>query len=80
MAHFSTGTEGQMYEEKFCHRCVYWVGDVLNIGSEMGCPVWELHFLHNGDRAWQPILDTLIPMERGHPGTCSTFRDRRAEA
>jgi len=63
MAYFSNGTEGMMYQEKYCHNCQYWNdADYERLGYEVGCPIWLLHEIHVGDKAWQPTLDTLIPM------------------
>jgi len=77
MAHFSNGTEGQMYQEKYCYRCAYWNDDA-------GCPVWFLHELHVGEPRWRRTLDQLIPMvpktfngvEMTFPGECYTFLKR----
>lgn len=74
MGYFSNGTEGLVYQEQYCYRCVYWDDDV-------GCPIWFLHELHVGEPEWQPTLDRLIPMvETRHKfkasGQCSTFFDR----
>jgi len=49
MAYFSNGTEGDMYQERWCHRCAHW-------SDEAGCPVWFLHELHVGEREWRPAL------------------------
>jgi hypothetical protein len=56
MGHFSNGTEGEMYQEHYCFRCVHW-------NDDHGCPVWFLHELHVGEKDWRPTLDKLIPME-----------------
>jgi hypothetical protein len=55
VGYFSNGTEGLMYQEKYCFRCSYW-------NDEAGCPIWLLHELHVGEKKWQPTLDRLIPM------------------
>ena len=85
MAYFSNGTEGLMYQEKYCERCKYWVRDIDKIGSDLGCPVWQLHELYNGETEWQPTLNRLIPMEPRvingirhiFAGECTTFWPRK---
>lgn len=72
MGHFSNGTDGEMYQEKYCFRCVHW-------SDEFGCPVWFVHELHVGEADWKPTLDKLIPMEGLFSGKCYTFRDRAAD-
>ena len=68
MGHFSNGTEGEMYQERYCYQCVHWTDDA-------GCPVWFVHELHVGDKEWTAALDLLIPRdERGFNGKCYTFR------
>ena len=87
MAYFSNGTEGMMYQERYCEHCTYWVGDVDRIGSDLGCPIWQLHELHNRDKEWRATLDRLIPMEpkmvngiqHTFAGQCSTFWPRDPE-
>jgi hypothetical protein len=58
MAYFSNGTEGEMYEAKWCARCVHY-------GLECGCPVWGVHFFCNSEQfkneSVRMILDSLIP-------------------
>lgn len=84
MAYFSNGTEGMMYQERYCYNCKYWVGDIDNIGSDLGCPIWMLHELHVGEKAWRPTLDALIPMvpkvingiTHSFAGQCVTFWKR----
>lgn len=56
MAYFSNGTEGMMFQERQCFQCQHW-------NEYSGCPIWLLHELHVGDKAWQAALDQMIPME-----------------
>lgn len=67
MGQFSNGTEGMMYEDHFCARCVH----------EDGCPVWGAHLLHNSEQYDNPqvksILDMLIPRQDGHNMECAMF-------
>ena len=39
MGSFSNGTEGEIYQEEYCYKCIH----------EDGCPIWDLHFLWVGD-------------------------------
>ena len=56
MGYFSSGTEGAMYEERYCCDCEHFKEDEM-------CPVWAAHMLHNyeQDGAVKEILDLLIP-------------------
>lgn len=58
MAYFSNGTEGEVYRERFCDRCLYDERDG-------GCPIWFAHLAYCHDEHGKPggaILDLLIPM------------------
>ena len=59
MGYFSNGTEGDMYEEEYCHRCVH-------NHPEHGCPCWEAHKWWNYDECNKPesILHKMIPFEK----------------
>ena len=86
MAYFSNGTEGMMYEEEYCSRCVH---------SQDSCSVMVLHNLYNYDacnpktdvqRALHDVLETLIPsVDSGTdppykvPGECSMFHEAGME-
>ncbi len=72
MAYFSNGSEGDYYEERYCHRCVHW--------ADGNCPVLILHAAWNydavgktadSDKAW--ALNTLWPREEVHNGPCAMF-------
>lgn len=62
MGYFSNGTEGQMYEEEYCDKCVHY----------QGCPVWTAHLIYNYSDVNAPhqespsraILDMLIPRSK----------------
>lgn len=58
MAYFSNGTEGDMYLEKYCYRCIHWTAD--------SCPVWFLHQLHNyrDCNNAESMLHVLIPRSK----------------
>lgn len=80
MAYFSNGTEGMMFQERQCFACRHW-------NDETGCPIWLLHELHVGDKAWQPALDLMIPMEpkvfngitHTFAGECATYWTREGD-
>lgn len=61
MGYFSNGTEGLMYEEAFCTRCIHY-GDP----ESPGCPIWFAHLLYayeetGTDSNAEAMLDLLIP-------------------
>lgn len=75
MAYFSNGTEGAMYEEEYCSRCVHQ-------GPEdgPGCTVWLAHMLHNYEECNKKdsILHLLIPRRKdGFADKCSMFHEDR---
>jgi hypothetical protein len=60
VGYFSNGTEGAIFEEQFCRRCIHY-GPV----EGPGCPVWLAHLLFayeecNSDSNAKTILDLLI--------------------
>ena len=74
MADFSNGTEGMMYEEQYCDKCVH-QGD-----ENSGCMVWLAHLCHaydlcNSKTPGKEILDMLIPMNKDglFADKCSMF-------
>lgn len=56
MGHFSNGTEGDMYQEKYCERCIH--------NAASGCPVWTMHLIHNDNKAMAPTLNSFIPLNK----------------
>lgn len=77
MAYFSNGTEGMVYEERYCNRCVHQGGP-----NGPGCHVWVCHLLYayeecNNKSNAKAMLDTLIPMdeETGFAGQCTMFHE-----
>lgn len=87
MAYFSNGTEGQLYEEKWCSRCVHRNG----LDGRTGCPVMLAHILYayeecNSKSNAKSMLDFLIPMEEvkteygmcHFPAQCSMFKEGEA--
>lgn len=74
MGYFSNGTEGEMYHEAYCSRCIHDVNE--------DCVVWLLHLLHNYDDCNndESILHSLIPREGIHNLECTMFFPRDAGA
>jgi hypothetical protein len=72
MGYFANGTEGEMFEEAWCSRCVH--SDYRD-GKEFGdrdnppCPVWMAHQLYAyqlcnaKEHPGKVILDILIPVK-----------------
>lgn len=72
MAYFSNGSEGDMYESKYCDKCVH-QGD-----ENSGCIIWLIHLCYayelcNSKEAGKKILDMLIPQDGLFAGKCSMF-------
>lgn len=55
MGYFSNGTEGALYYEQFCDRCVH--------DENQGCPIWNAHLMFNYQEGNKPdsVLHILIP-------------------
>ena len=59
MGYFSNGTEGQMYVDEYCSKCIHYDN----------CPIWAAHLIYNYDVVAMPekespgkaILNMLIP-------------------
>ena len=79
MGYFSNGTEGLIFTDYYCSRCVNWRD--LNDGRGPGCPVWDAHIIYayeecdSGSNA-ESILSLLI--EQTGPGTneCKMFQEK----
>jgi hypothetical protein len=73
MGYFSNGTEGMMYEERYCSRCVHFKPD------DGGCMVWLAHlngnYKQHDNPALKEVLDLLIPREKDGIGNkeCRMF-------
>jgi hypothetical protein len=68
MGYFSNGTEGAMFEEAWCSRCVHSdLGPGQELGVDPPCPVWMAHTLYayelcnEEEHPGKVILDMLIP-------------------
>jgi len=81
MAWFSNGTEGEIYQDRYCARCVNYRD--LDDGRGHGCPIWDAHLLFmEGSKKpdAQEVLDHLIPREEEPPrfaAQCSMFLEAR---
>lgn len=73
MAYFSSGTEGMIYEEHYCVRCVH----------HENCAILNAHFIHNYDECNKPdsILHMLIPRSKDGLGNeqCLMFYEGETE-
>ena len=64
MTYFSNNTEGELFKEENCYKCLNWVYD--KDSQEEGCPIMDLHLLHsyelyNSRSLAKEMLDFLIP-------------------
>ena len=80
MAYFSTGSEGDDYQLRWCQRCIHWPESAI-----AECPVWTVQGDYNYERVNEPehairkILDILIPSrDDGFPDQCRMFHSRKA--
>jgi hypothetical protein len=72
VGYFANGTEGEMFEQQWCSRCVHsdWrPGKEFGDADNPPCPVWLAHSLHSyhlcnsPDDPGKQILDMLIPIK-----------------
>lgn len=56
MGYFSNGTEGEIYQEDFCFKCVH--------DQDQNCRVWLAHLLYNYSFQEKSMLDLLIPRSK----------------
>jgi len=73
MAYFANGTEGELYEDEYCSRCIH---------DENGdCPILLLHLLYNYDECNKKdsFLHVLIPRAESGIGNeqCKMFIKKR---
>lgn len=75
MAYFSNSSEAEVYENKWCKKCM----NYRTRGNHYGCPILDLHWFcdpnvfHDDDSRERKLLDSLIPMKDGYPSRCSMF-------
>ena len=69
MGYFSNGTEGDLYEARWCARCVH-------RDDKPACAVWELHLFRNYDEYddAESALHVLIPRDGIENQQCRMFR------
>lgn len=73
MGYFSNGTEGMVYEEEYCSKCIHSGNEGNN------CPVMLAHILKNYEECnnEDSILNLLIPRdEEGFNKKCLMFIER----
>lgn len=71
MGYFSNGTEGMIYKEMYCQRCIHYDG----------CSVWAAHYIHNYRECNNPesILHILIPRNGTENEKCTMFIKANAD-
>lgn len=79
MGYFSNGTEGDMYEERYCSNCRHSVDDP----DKPGCPVMLCHVLFayeecNNKSNAATMLELLIPREGAFNGKCKMHSPKQA--
>jgi len=79
MGYFPNGTEGMIYEEKYCADCVH----INGADGESGCAVFLAHLMHNsaGCNDDKSILHILIPISKSGRGNekCTMFHSSKAK-
>lgn len=66
MGYFANGCEGEAYEEKYCQKCIHYIG----------CTVYYAHLEHNYNECnnENSILHILIPRNKdGWNEKCTMF-------
>lgn len=73
MGYFSNGTEGMLYEEAYCQRCVHFKEDEC-------CPIWSAHLEHSYSQCnnRNSILNYFIPREGVRNLQCTMFIEQKA--
>jgi len=59
MGYFSNGTEGEIYQDKYCQHCAHWPDS----SDDGGCHVWLAQLIHNYDQEGtaKSVLNLFIP-------------------
>jgi hypothetical protein len=79
VGYFSNGSEGDIYQEAYCDRCVNWrdEGD----GRGEGCPIIDIHLCYCGEQlkneTIRHILNALIPRGESDNKECRCFYPHR---
>jgi hypothetical protein len=71
-----------IYNEEYCFRCTNWKD--LGDDREFGCPIWDMHTVHNYDQVknedLKRILESFIPTkDNGFPDKCLMFTQTDGE-
>ena len=73
MGYFSNGTEGEIYEDQYCNRCVH-------MHPESSCPCLDAHVLWDYQECdnMNSILHKMIPFTKEGLGNdqCIFFKER----
>jgi hypothetical protein len=71
MGYFPNGTSGEIYESKYCSKCLH------QELEDIGCPIWHAHMMYNYDECnnEKSILHLLIPRSEDGIGNeeCTMF-------
>jgi len=69
VGYFSNGTEGEIYREDFCSKCMH--------DQDQNCSIWLAHLIHNYEDCnnGKSILHLLIPRSKDGLGNdkCTMF-------
>ncbi len=70
MGYFSNGTEGEMYYERYCSRCIH--------NENEDCPIWDAHLMFSYRDCNDPesILHMLIPRDGIANVQCRLFVEK----
>ena len=70
MGYFANGTEGEIYENRYCSHCVHY-------HEEYSCPVLQAHVLWNYDECNKPdsLLHKMIPRAGVENQQCIFFQE-----
>lgn len=84
MGYFSNGSEGDMYEKKYCSKCVH----APDYKKSLDCPILALHEIWNYEQHGEDdvskekklILESFIPQTEGHCNCqCTMFVEAKQE-
>jgi len=72
MGYFSNGTEGALYEDAYCDKCVH-------KHPEHGCPALEAHLMWNYEECIKrdSILHKIIPPNGTGNDQCIFFKEKK---
>lgn len=72
MGYFSNGTEGTLFQARYCNRCVH--------DRDEDCPIWMLHLSYNNDQSENPIIEGILSALIQHKGTdniCNLYHEKQ---